>query len=406
MIAGLGETCISVQWGQQKTLYDLAGKRIYRIDLTKSEYVEESLFAEPAFRTAELRNRLMLGAAWTEAKINKTKNPFDRFEVESTLAVEKLGPDAAADAPTIKVETAGNTTVFLHDGQWVVKLTPSKSALAGPAAAAFTRLLAYEARIHPQVRRKIVEAGAVPETLEFRFQNPPQAYTVTWTLRKVAEVEVEDLPLSKELKPAADAGGPLAAILAEVKKGHAPPTRQAAEAYARSALAEKKYLDAMLATIEDQLRSGDPAVEPLMREIGSSAQTDPQLRLFLDGMMASQNPKTAAQALQKFDAIDRTALKKGYVIDIMRANALTALGRRKEARDLFLSVLKANPFIAGAYKDLGELYADAYQMPLAWRCWDAGRQINPNLPLLQDVTKREQWLQENLPDFFLPAKAK
>jgi hypothetical protein len=402
---GLGGHYLSLQSAGRKTIYDLRSKRIIRINLGRSEYYEESLFADVGFRVAELQNRLRISDAMNEAKIDKSRIPYDRFQQESLFSMQLPAQDVAADPHEIKVEVSDGAMTFLRNGQWVVRVTPSKHALPEPAAGQFVRFLAIGCKIHPQIRRKIIEAGRVPEKMEYRAFNPPHAYTITMAFQKMTESDGEDLPIGKEFRLAADADGPLSDILAELKRRETPPTRGEAEAFARSALDEKKYLDAMLAAVEYQTQSGEPRLE-IMTEIGPHARTDPQLRLYVEGVLSANNPQAAAAGLRGLDAIDRAGLKKGYVIDITRANALMTLKRPNEARDLFLAVLKCNPFIAGAYKDLGELYAEGFGMSLAWKCWDIGRGIYPNHPLLQEINKREQWLQERLPDFFLTGGAK
>jgi hypothetical protein len=403
VVLGLGETYISVRRGAQKTVYALASRRLYRVDVVRSQYVEESLYAPVGFRLAELRNRMMLGSAMAKAKIDKAKNPFDRFQVESVLGVEWGGPGAADGAPEIKMEEAGGTLTFVRDGQWAVKFTPSKTDLPEAVAGRLTQCLAYECYVHPQIRRAILKTGKVPEKLEYRAWNPPHAYSVTWVLKKMSEAEAADLPLGKELKPAPLEVGPLTDILAEIKNRKAP-ARTEAQAFVKAAVAEKKYLDAMLAAVECNLQYGDDA--SLLKEVQPFAKTDPPLKAYIDALFTSNDPETAAQAMAALDGIKRAGLTKGYVIDIARAVTLTTLGRPKEAVESYLAALKRNPFIAGAYKDLGDLAAASFDMPLAWKYWDTGRAISPTLPMLQVVNQREAWLLKNVPDFFLAPKEK
>ena len=87
------------------------------------------------------------------------------------------------------------------------------------------------------------------------------------------------------------------------------------------------------------------------------------------------------------------------MLDLHRADLLQALGRGRRdittateqqqqtltAEKLFLAVLTANPFLAGAYHDLGALYDQTFRSEMAWLCFDTGRQLSPDHFLFKDI---------------------
>ena len=71
-----------------------------------------------------------------------------------------------------------------------------------------------------------------------------------------------------------------------------------------------------------------------------------------------------------------------------------------QAVDLFVGALEVNPYIAGVYKDLGDIHYRQYDMYTAWQCWDAARDLAPSHFMLGDIQKLEQHLETEYPEFF------
>lgn len=65
-----------------------------------------------------------------------------------------------------------------------------------------------------------------------------------------------------------------------------------------------------------------------------------------------------------------------------------------------MAALTANPYIVGAWKDLGDLYFNEYNTRDAWRCWDLARELLPTHGLLKTVGEFEQNLLNTYPEFF------
>ena len=89
-----------------------------------------------------------------------------------------------------------------------------------------------------------------------------------------------------------------------------------------------------------------------------------------------------------------------FVLDIYLAVLHLACGKEEEAEKLFLSVLGSNPYIAGAWNDLGKTYYHGYRMEEAWQCWDTARRLCAAHPLLAEQYALERSLRDSYPDFF------
>jgi hypothetical protein len=72
----------------------------------------------------------------------------------------------------------------------------------------------------------------------------------------------------------------------------------------------------------------------------------------------------------------------------------------QESRGLLIEALEVNPFLAVAYKDVGDIYLGEYDGRRAWRCWEAARRIAPNHEAVKQVDKLEEMLANEHPDYF------
>ena len=88
------------------------------------------------------------------------------------------------------------------------------------------------------------------------------------------------------------------------------------------------------------------------------------------------------------------------MVDIFIANQMTVLGQSSGAQKLMIAALKINPYIAGAYKDLGDMFFSEFDMASAWVCWDFGQKLAPDHFMLKPILDYEAELLKNLPDFF------
>ena len=108
----------------------------------------------------------------------------------------------------------------------------------------------------------------------------------------------------------------------------------------------------------------------------------------------------AEKAIAELQKINRKKLNRFHMIDIMIANQQSVLGQNDKAEKRMLAALKANPFITGAYKDLGDMFYADFDMASAWLCWDFARKQVPEHFMLKPISEYEKELLRDFPDFF------
>jgi hypothetical protein len=157
-------------------------------------------------------------------------------------------------------------------------------------------------------------------------------------------------------------------------------------------------LDAMLGWTELTLMTGRPG-DAFTPEQLSLLQGDPSVQLVTTSLRANTRDDLREAADTLLQLRSKTS-NKAYVLMLFEANDRARIGDTKSARQLFLDALQENPFLAGAYKDLGDLLLMGYDMPRAWRCWDAGRRIAPQFSNFAAVNRFEKTLVAEQPQYF------
>lgn len=107
-----------------------------------------------------------------------------------------------------------------------------------------------------------------------------------------------------------------------------------------------------------------------------------------------------AAAVPVMQSMRAQTTRKRHILQLLEANDRAKLGERNAALSLYASVLRANPLLAGAYKDMGDALFAGFDMPRAWRSWDAGRRIAPQLNRFEAVNQFEQKLLREHPEYF------
>ncbi len=90
------------------------------------------------------------------------------------------------------------------------------------------------------------------------------------------------------------------------------------------------------------------------------------------------------------------------MVDDFLANDLGEAGHDTDALPLFANAIRGNPYLAGYYKDMGDVFRRAYSPDLAWLCYDLGRMLpgSADTPVISHVTEQETELAKTYPEFF------
>ena len=397
----LGPDRLAVQDDRQKIIYDFSRRSMLVLDLAANTYNEWSLYGLPSFFEHELSNRTALGAVMRAAKIQQTEAIFLRYDNETALRVETRSAPRDFPAPIIKSVKQEGAFEFRHADAVVVRFVPADKPLPVAWHHRFVNYLAYSCCIHPQIRRTIAETKAIPQELTFTSRNTGTLTTTTLRLVSSLSVSTDSAALPAGAKRAAHSNELFFELLTAIETTARNPDRPArAETVtlADQAVTRGQPLEAMLALLEFGLQSGDNLTVDIQRH-RKSFDRDPACQAYLKAF--GQKDKAAAEKSLVINvSINRQGLTKTHMLDLQRANLLERTGHAREAIEHYFTVLRANPYHAGALHDLGMLYLRGYDHSKAWLCWDAARRLYPNHPLMSDVIRIEQEVLKNQPDFF------
>jgi tetratricopeptide (TPR) repeat protein len=396
----LSEHIVSVQDERRRLVYDFQRRRFVNLDLASNTYRDLSLFALPDFFEAEIRNRNFLGAAMRAAKVDQASATFRRFDSESELRVESPRHPANSPAPIIEQAEIAGGLEFRHDGRTAVRFVPAAAPIPPGLHPRFINYLAHSCAIHPEIRRRIADTGAIPQELVFTWRAVNRETSTTLRLVSSHASNSNSSKLPATAKPAA-ADTPVLQLLEFVntaEKSGQRPTRADTAKFARSRIEEGQVLDGLLTLLEYGLQTGEQLPDEI-RKYRKHYDKDERTQHYLRA--TDQSSKAACEQSLAINAtIDRTNLQKAHILELQRANHLDRLGKSEEALEAYISVVRANPFHAGALHDLGMLLTRTYDHATGWQCWDAARRLYPKHSMFHDVVAREQKLVADHPDFF------
>jgi hypothetical protein len=388
----LGERHMSVTTANAAVIYDFASKRRYEVDLKAATYVDYSLFDSVGFRVMEVRNRQTLGRVMASAKIDQKM--FDPVFDEQSLSV------LSDTGRTLGEGAEGADTVLSVDGKALMRIAPGGAEVSASEAAAFTRYVRYQFGGHPLVVARLAALRRVPSRFIMYYADAGGAQTRTFTVTGLAPVDAPGYDMAKYT---ARAGGAdeIDQLLDRARNTRWPTHEQSRlklEEEMSAAFADKRPLDAMLGAIELNLMTGAP-MAPFPADRLPMIQADPSVRA-LAGTMKPQDKAGLGAAVRVLQSLRPQTMRKRHMLQLFEANNRVKLGERAAALELFAAVLRANPALAGAYKDLGDVLFLGFDMPRAWRAWDQGRRIAPRLNLFEAVDQFEQKLVREHPEYF------
>ena len=193
-----------------------------------------------------------------------------------------------------------------------------------------------------------------------------------------------------------------------------PADRQAQIAEFRGAIdrdfKEKHSFAAALRLTELALRWGRSATQCddgtnagpcwTKEEIDKKLRDDPRsVTMFKATAMQDRKP---AEALKLWRDLDRGDVPNGYVVDIFLGRLLSERGERHAAAKAFIAAFAGDPGVVAIYRELGDHFARASRLDLAWLCYDLGRALPDRSPpdALTGIDTIEQELVKTYPDMF------
>lgn len=388
----IGANYFSVKTGPSLSIVDFSKRRRYAVDLPAARYVDYSLFDTIGFRVMEMQNRLGLAKALTAIKLASPLS--DVVYNEQALSV------LAGAAKKLDATIDGSEQVLAIDGKALLRRSTTGTPISASDAARFVQFLRYTAGGHPLVLDRLAAASDIPAQFTLSYQEAGGIQTRHYQILAVTMAA----PASYDLAPydrgssTTDAVDKLLDKVATLQPPAKTVMRDRMQQQAARAFAEQRPLDAMLGATELALMTGE-LVQPFSPEQTAQLRGDPLVRQ-VNAAIGAQGKAALSAAIPVLQQARWRTTDKGYILTLYEANDRQSLGELAVAKPMFVSVLDANPWLAGAWKDLGDLQFRQFDMAHAWRCWDAGRQIAPTLSIFASVNQFERQLVQQHPEYF------
>lgn len=395
LVVWLGGDELIVEHPRRRTRYGIAKQRIVTEDMEKKEAQSRSLLSEVAFRIFEFQNRERLRDVMKQVAGGEKTFP-ERVPAEHAFSVRLEKTPVELD----RTEVDGIVTYRAGDDRllaYSVEVEPTEPEVVRR----FVRAVRLEFGGHPQILRDLSALPGIPRRLVIERQDVPETKTTTLELKSIERgvtlptsegfvertiVTNERLAALIEKARAATSEENEARVMAEMER-------------LKRAIGEKEVIPAFLVNAELGLHRhfARPPVDlapllPLMRESENVKA--------LTGALGARTPEQRKEAEATFSRLRERAADEAHLLGIFRANNLIALGRPDEAETAFLTGLEGNPFLTGAWKDLGDLYFGKFDMATAWLCWEIGRRFEREHPIFRGVNDLESRLQADFPEYF------
>ncbi len=392
----LSSNQLSVSDGDSQTIYDFSKNSITVVNHKQKDFIVTSLYAIPAFKDYERSNRLKL-VKFAEEKGFSTLQA-DPFELETMF-----GDDATTKASQkVKKQEEDGSYSFLYNGEEVATYRLSSNSIGGAVKDTYKKYLIFEHTIHPIIIENISKERVFFSSLSYRNkEETPVLKQSSFSMSnfKDAVSETMKAPENYQEKYAFDEKLNHVIKLSLTEKEN---TLDDYLSQMNSLLEQKNYLEASLVFFEYTNHTGGKNIDTYKSTIQRIFSQAPPNVQNLTTTIRKQ--PTSKEQLIEAIAIIETERKKNtphrYILDIYLANYLDMAGQTEKARALLLEALEENPFLTGAYKDLGDKYFREFDMTNAWSSWDQMRKINPEHPLASSISQFEQQIRQEHPAYF------
>jgi tetratricopeptide (TPR) repeat protein len=388
----LGHRYLIVDSPGSREIFDFETHQRYHLDLTAKTYNEFSLFAQLGFAVIESQNRVLMNRMLSAAKLLDDMRSPPMVEQLFSVAV----PGGDADIDTAK---ADGGTVYRWRGHDLLSISDASQPLPAEYQREYWRWLRINFGGHPKIYTDLKERSGVPKLL--RIVRPDNGVTtVALRLRSVANssTAVYTLEGFSRTTPNAEPyltlhhldGDSSAALAVQISA-----TRGDME----SSIAAAKGFDAFLAFMALTNAATD-AASMLPPQATELFRSDANAKAVAAVMQAHTKEQAESAVKTLSELRGQTTANYAYMLDVFAANHELDLRRTQDAERHFLAALAKNPYLTGAWFDLGNVYYATFRTPEAWACWDTARALNPKHPLRHNVDALEQRLLTEWPQLF------
>ena len=389
----LGHRYLSLDSAAGRDILDFKIHRVYHVDLRKKTYEQSSLFAMVAFALLEAQNRVAAnaGPGAAEATNDWQMPPM----VAQLFSVQAGSGDEAID--TVK---SGDDTVYRWNGHDLLAISAVSKPLPPEYQAEYWRWVRLYYGGHPKVLAQLKDYAGVPESLRILRPDVNANTTETLRLKSIADTDANSYSL-ENLTLTAPKAEPYLTL-----RRLSPDSPAALETQAATTLKDRdtaaaagRAFDAELAFLVLSVSTGETDSE-WARKMGAALRADKDASALTSALAArtGEQLKIAAAALAALR--NKSSSRYAYILDVFAANHELKLKNAPAAERLFVAALGHDPYLTGAWFDLGKMYYATFRTREAWACWDAARALNRTHPFRKDIDTVELHLTEQLPDFF------
>lgn len=345
-----------------------------------------SLFANVGFRDYEIQNRKFLSGALEAANVEK--NPMQLLFSEHELSVK------ASDSKSeiVRQERDGEL-VFLGSGKELLKLSGPIIKVSDNYKKQFVRFFRHIYGGHPSLIEQLSTSAGIYPNITIWQRNVGQK-KIHIEIASLDEKQLGDYSL-KDLKLNMATSGRLVGIVERISDDPETSRKKAEQEILRNArnlIDTNDLVGAMLAYLEYTLVSGSKQI-PWTEKDRELLLNSGDVREMLSVTGGSTNQEEAVSKIASMEEMREKKKAGNHILKIFESNTRASIGDTKIAHELMMDALEMNPYIAGAWKDLGGFFFKNYEPYEAWVCWDLGRKINPEHPLLKDINNFEDHLQ-------------
>jgi hypothetical protein len=390
----LTDDTISIKSPQETTILDFKKRRRIVVDNANKTYVDFSLYDIVGFRALEFQNREVLNGAMVAAKVNAGISA--KSDIEQILCIQSRSPSKID-------ETANNDEmIFSADDHQLARWSKNGVAASAADAARFAMYLRYTLGGHPQILAKLAAGNAIPNNLTLTFTDIWGVTVYSMSIQALPQKTADSYDLSAYTKRQPSSAQSKIAEILDKSANMTPEAIAASRQDYQDKLAHAfdggKPLDAVLGRLEWGLMTGQQKQDFTPEQV-TLLRSDPSIQK-LFGALRANSKESYTAGIKTMVELRSEAPQKSYMLKLFEANDRAGLRDLAAAQQLFIEVLQANPILAGAYKDLGDVLLTQYETPNAWRCWDFGRRLAPQFKNFAGVDQFEQLLATHHPEYF------
>ncbi|HMX16278.1 MAG TPA: hypothetical protein PKD29_05445 [Rhodocyclaceae bacterium] len=401
----LGATWSDTVGNGRREIHDYANRRIVDLDPEKKVMDDRSLYGPVAFRVMETANRRMIrevmakampaGRAVTEAE--------QRLATEHELSLRESQLKGGTGGPALVVRDEVDGRHWSDGRRELAFASRNGFDLPERDRPSYGRWLRSIHSLHPDIVQALVAGGKVPARLEARYYSLDNLRgELTVAVKAVRVLPDDAIPAPYSAEPLPPQGPGLESALAKARAQPADgfqARRRLAERTAADALNAGRIMEGVAAVLEASIITGDGGLGSALAGHRDEIANDGAAATLMAAIGAVPKDRAAAKAqadrLRDARAAFVTPALKG-----VEANLRQGAGDVREAEKLLVEAVDAEPYLIGAWMDLGRLYYGQYRTIQAWRCWDAARRLAPGHPMTREIDDLEKRLAAGFPEFF------